>query len=672
MIANTINLDLNHMLNTIRVVKFGIVASTIVSFLLAGVAPAQAPDTTTLTAVVISATKTPASRGLLTQAVTILTGEQLRAQGITRVSDALRTVPGASVVQSGAIGSVTSLFLRGGESRYTKVLVDGVPVNSPGGFFDFSHLTTDNIERIEIVRGPSSVVYGADAVSGVIQIFTRQGRGPLSMNADVRGGTYRTIDGSADANGASNHTRFSIGAAEHKTDGIIPFNNQYYNGTLSASAGLTPAGGNDAVVTARYTTAEYHYPTDFTGAPVDSNSYRVQHRLTAGFDGTARLGASLKGKLLVGGNEVSDLTEDIAVPFGGTSPVHSAQLSKDYRHSVEGRLLFGLPSAATFNIGAEYVKERERSFGSAGAVGARTSTTSSFSADRTNRAAYAELLGTSSDGVAYTLAARRDDNSDYDPFNTYRVGASTPVSSALRLRTSVSTAFNAPAFDQIRPTLFTTGSPGLKPERSRAYEVGLEQSLVYGILHLTGDYFNQRFTDLIQFVSGGPPSFLGSYANLTEAESKGYDVGLVLTPVANWSGSVSYTQATPRVTKVASAYTGGLNPGDALIRRPTHSGNAVVTYSAQNAGSFSMMTSYIGKRPDLDFTQFPSPTVTLPAYVKVDVAMSLELLRSATGKSSLAFTARVDNALDRKYEDVLHFSTPRRTFLLGARLTGSL
>ena len=126
------------------------------------------------------------------------------------------------------------------------------------------------------------------------------------------------------------------------------------------------------------------------------------------------------------------------------------------------------------------------------------------------------------------------------------------------------------------------------------------------------------------------------------------------------------------MTKVAATYTGGLKPGDALIRRPTHSGNAVLTYSALNAGSFSMMTSYVGKRPDLDFNQFPSPTVTLPAYVKVDLAMSRDLVHSATGKSSLAFTARVDNALDRKYEDVLHFSTPRRTLLLGARLTGSL
>ena len=112
----------------------------------------------------------------VTQPVTVITGEELRARGITRVSDALRSVPGATLVQNGSVGSVNSLFLRGGESRYTKVLIDGVAVNAPGGFFDFSHLTTDNIERIEVVRGPASVVYGADAVSGVIQIFTRPPR----------------------------------------------------------------------------------------------------------------------------------------------------------------------------------------------------------------------------------------------------------------------------------------------------------------------------------------------------------------------------------------------------------------------------------------------------------------------------------------------------------------
>ena len=633
---------------------------------------AQAPDTATLTAMIISATKTPVSRTTLTQAVTVLSGEELRARGITRVSDALRSVPGASLVQNGPNGSVTTLFLRGGESRYTKVLIDGVAVNAPGGFFDFSHLTTDNIERIEIVRGPASVAYGADAVSGVIQIFTRQGRGPLSVNADLRGGTYKTLDGGFEANGANGKSRFSIGAGEHKTDGILAFNNQYYNGTLSASAGITPSVGNDAVVTARYTTAEYHYPTDYTGAPVDSNSYRVQHRLTGGFNGTRKLSETVKGKLLLGTNEVSDLTEDIAPPYAGAPTVHSKLLSRNYRHSAEGQLLFQLPSSGTLNIGSEYMQERERSGDSEGTPGKALSPTSTFSADRNNKAAYGELTATSSDGVSYALSARRDQNSDYDAFNTYRVGASTPVTSALRLRTSVSTAFNAPAFEQLRPTLYTTGSPNLMPERSRAFEVGLEQNIIYGIVHLSVDYFNQRFTDLIQYVPGGPPNYLGSYANLSEAQSRGYDIEMTMTPVNGWSSSASYTIATPRVTKISSAYTGDLKVGDALVRRPTHTGNAAVSYSNPSSGSFSLMASYIGKRPDYDFSQFPSPVVTLPSYMKFDAAASLAIFHTDSGNGSLSITGRVDNLLDKKYEDVLRFASPRRTFLIGARLTGSL
>src|SRR5919206_5102709 len=135
----------------------------------------QSPDTTKLEPVVVSASKIPQRADALPQAITVLSGDDLRARGVTRVSDALREVPGAQLVQSGSFGSLTSLFLRGGESRYTKVLIDGVAVNSAGGSFDFSHLTTDNIDRIEIVRGPASVLYGADAVTGVVQIFTRRG-----------------------------------------------------------------------------------------------------------------------------------------------------------------------------------------------------------------------------------------------------------------------------------------------------------------------------------------------------------------------------------------------------------------------------------------------------------------------------------------------------------------
>lgn len=632
---------------------------------------AQRADTTTLDPVVISATKNPAARAALTQSVTVITREQIQALGITRVSDALQMVPGVAMVQNGSIGSVNTLFLRGGESRYTRVLIDGVAVNAPGGFFDFSHLTTDNVERIEIVRGPASVVHGADAMTGVVQIFTRQGKGPLQFAATGRAGSHATREATADMSGRSGGSHFSIGGGARRTDGVLAFNNQYYNGTLSGSAGFAPVPGARAAVSARYTAAEFHYPTDYTGAPVDSNAYRVQHRLTAGVHGTSRLTKSIEAGVLLGANDVSDLTEDIAVPFGSTVPYHSALRSRHRRKSGEAGLIFTLPSDAKLSAGAEYVTESEWSVSEEGPVNGASQPTSAFSAGRNSKAVYAELTGGRASRASYTFAARRDDNSDYEAFTTYRAGASFPLEEAVRIRASISTAFNAPAFNQLRPTLYTVGSPGLRPENTRAWEVAVEEMLFSGGARISAAYFNQRFRQLIQFVQGGPPGFLGSYANLTEAESNGFEVEFSGRVPNGWSVTAAYSRSRPRVRRVSPDYTGNLRPGDPLIRRPVNSGSASLSW-ASDAGSLSFSGTFIGSRPDLDFSEFPSRRVTLASYARVDVAGSRKLLQTASGRSSLSLTARVENALNRGYEDVLNFPAPGRTILLGARYDGRM
>ena len=625
----------------------------------------QAHDTAQLRTVVVSATKVPRPAATLSQAVTVLSGDDLRARGVVRVSDALREVPGASLVQSGSYGAITSLFLRGGESRYTKVLIDGVAVNSPGGSFDFSHLTTDNIDRIEIVRGPASVLYGADAVTGIVQIFTRRGSDQGRMSFGGRGGTYRSLDLDADAVGSTPLGGFSLGAAHHSTDGIIPFNNAYRNGTLSSALTLAQSAAGDARVTARYTTAEFHYPTDFTGAPVDTNSYRVQHRLTVGLDAGRSLTPNIEARLLAGNNDVWDLSEDIAVPFGGTAPQHSAFRSRGYRRNVEGRLGFTLPTDATVTVGGTYEQEHENSSNASGNVGGPTSETDSFDASRHNVAYYSELLGNLTDRFAYTVAGRVDDNSDYRRFATYRLGLNAVIVPALRLRASLSTAFNAPAFNQLRPTLFTVGSPNLRPEKSRSAEIGLASNFHPEVFGLSVGYFNQRFSDLIQFVNGGPPDFLGSFANLTGATSNGYEAELQLTPVTNWRGTASYTIVNPRVTNVDPTYQGSSKVGDALIRRPSHSGSAVVSYGRPPSASFGASVSFVGKRADMDFSQFPSPFVTLPSYTKVDLSAELPLTRVRRG--GITLNARLENVFDKRYEDVLNFAAPGRTILIGAR-----
>ena len=636
-----------------------------VVFVPSGSARGQANDTAQLGTVVVSASKVPKPASSLTQPVTVLLGEDLRARGVTRVSDALREVPGAALVQSGSYGAVTSLFLRGGESRYTKVLIDGVPVNAPGGFFDFSHLTTDNIDRIEIVRGPASVLYGADAVSGIVQIFTRKGSGDPRASVGLRAGTYHSLDIDGDAAGSTPLGRFSLGAAHHSTNGVLPFNNEYRNGTLSSALTLAEGASGDARISARYTAAEFHYPTDFAGQPVDSNSYRTQHRLTVGLDAGRNLNSNVQARLLVGSNDVSDLTADIAIPFGATSPEHSEFRSRGYRRSAEGRLSFFLPTDATLTVGAAYEREHENSSNGSGAVGGPIVQTDSFDASRHNNAYYTELLGNLTERLSYTLSGRIDDNSDYDRFGTYRVGVNAGLLLSIRLRASLSTAFNAPAFNQLRPTLYTVGSPSLLPERIRSAEVGLVTTIRPELIQASASYFTQRFADLIQYVNGAPPTFKGSYANLTAASSNGYEAEVQISPVRSWRGSASYTIVNPRVRAVDPAYQGSDKVGDALIRRPSHSGSLLVSYARPSSASFGVAMSFVGKRADLDFAQFPSPRVTLASYTKLDLSADLPL--ATVHRGGLKLSLRLENALDKRYEDVLHFAAPGRTVLIGAR-----
>ena len=627
---------------------------------------AQLPDTTRLEPVVVSASKIPQRADALSQAITVLSGDDLRARGVTRVTDALREVPGAQLVQSGSFGSLTSLFLRGGESRYTKVLIDGVPVNSAGGSFDFSHLTTDNIDRIEIVRGPASVLYGADAVTGVVQIFTRRGAAKPTASISGRGGSYHTLDVDGGTLGATGMLNYSLGAGQHSTDGVLPFNNEYRNGTLSTSIGVAHSDVGEARVSARYTAAEFHYPTDFTGQPVDTNSYRVQHRLTIGVDANRSLGSRAQARVLAGTNDVYDLSEDIAVPFGSSTQQHSAFRSRGYRRNAEGRIALFLPTNAALTFGGVYEQEHENSANGSGPVGAPTTQTDAFDATRHTVAYYGELLGNPVERISYTLSGRLDDNSDYDRFATYRIGGNAELLPRVRLRAFLSSAFNAPAFNELRPTLYTVGNPELRPEKIHSGEIGLIGSLPGDVARVSASYFAQRFGDLIQYVNGGPPDFKGSFANLNAATSNGYEMELQLAPTSRLRSSASYTIVNPRVSKVDPNYGGTDRAGDALLRRPTHSGAFTLSYFDPAGFNLGAVVGYVGTRPDLDFSQFPSPRVSLPAYTKFDLSGEVPIFQ---GSTRLTLTGRVENIFNKRYEEVLHFAAPGRTILIGGRAT---
>ncbi len=632
-------------------------------------ASAQAADSTSLPDVVVTATKTPSDRSRLGVPVTVISGAELRAKGITRVVDALREAPGLSVVQNGSTGSVNSIFLRGGESRYTKVLLDGVPLNAPGGYIDLSHLTTDNIERIEIVRGPSSVVHGADAVAGVIQIFTKSGGGTARSTASARTGSLGTREIEVTTAGQAGMSAFSLGGGFHSTDGIHPFNNEYRNGTLSGSVTVPVQNVANLRLVTRYTSAEYHYPTDYTGAPVDSNSYRVQHRLIASIQADREINSRVRASLSAGGNDVRDLTEEIQVPFGSASRLNMASRSVVFRRFGDARVTMDLPRSANLTFGAAYQREREAAANLDRPIGGTWKESASFSAARTNAAFYTELLGNALENVSYTLSGRYDRNSDFGNFETHSAGLSIRALRDTRLRGSFGTAFNAPAFSQMRPTLYTKESPNLEAERSSTWQVGIEQVVAPGIA-LAATLFRQRFSQMIQYVSGGPPDFMGSYANLAAASANGSELEATIDPSA-WSAGLrgvmvkaNYTEVRPRVTSLDASYSGTLSVGEALIRRPTHSANLSASV-ARRFWDLSAAATRVGRRPDVDFSQFPSPTLTLDAYTRLDLAGSISLNSSRLG--NWAATARSENVFNTRYEDVIGFAAPGRTVYVGLR-----
>lgn len=631
--------------------------------------PVSAQDTTAteLEPVVVSASKAPPGTAPIAQGVSVITGAELRAAGVERVSEALRLVPGAAVVGGGAVGAVTSLFLRGGESRYTKVLIDGVAVNSVGGYFDFSHLTTDNVERIEIVRGPGSVVHGADAMTGVVHIFTRRGNDAPRIEADVRGGTYGTLNGSAALIGASDQLEYSVAGARYTTDGILPFNNEYSNATLSGSVRFMPASATRIDLSARRGFARYHYPTDFLGFVEDSNSFRDQRRLTVGLDAAHRLSDQVEFRLIAGSNGVTDLTDDIEPPppwIESQDDVHTKFRTRTSRRSSELRATFYLPRGGAITSGVEYVRETERTLATEGPVGGVSSPTSSFAGTRGTRVGFAELSGDAG-RLDYTVSGRVDRPSDFGSFATYRVGLGSRWG-GVRLRASAGTAFNAPAFSQLLPTEFTVGSPDLDPERVRAVEVGIDWSFARERLRLGLTRFDQRFLDLIQFVNGGPPDFLGSYANLAEARSRGWEVDVRAVPVTGWVLTGSFTQLNARVSRLDERYDGSLEVGQRLIRRSSRAASGALAFVGWDRGRVGLAMRHVGRRPDLDFRAFPSPVVQLPAYTVTDLWGSIRLLRTSGG-GGLSLTARVENLFGKDYEEILYYGAPGRTVLIGGR-----
>ena len=226
----------------------------------------QDEDTFQLDPLIITATRSAERLSQTTRSVSVISAEDIAAQGVQTVADALRSVPGLDVVRTSGLGATTSIFTRGSESDQTIVLIDGVKVNLTGGAIDLANLSVDNVERIEVVRGSASTLYGSSAMGGVIHIVTRRGSGPLSASLSVSSGTFGTHTQRAAIAAGTPWGGLSVAASRVDSDGHLAFNNQYDNANLSLRADLSPDEHTNLDLTLRHTDSEFHFPTDGTGA----------------------------------------------------------------------------------------------------------------------------------------------------------------------------------------------------------------------------------------------------------------------------------------------------------------------------------------------------------------------------------------------------------------------
>jgi vitamin B12 transporter len=630
------------------------------------VLPAQEPtDTVALNPVVVTATRVPRPATDVPALVTVLSGAELRARGITTVYEALRDVPGATVVQTGAFGGQTSLFLRGGQSDYVKVLVDGVPLNQPGGAFDFANLRTDNVDRIEVLRGPASVLYGSDAVTGVVQIFTRRGEGPGTGAMTVGGGTYGTLDWDAEASGGSRKASYSFGASRLTSNGVYSFNNDYRNTLTSGLVRFAPDERTDATLTVRYHDDTYHFPTNGAGVPQDQNQYNYGSGPTVGLDVGHSFSRRLEARLLLTTNNA-----DVGYDNQPDSPADSNlfhSLDRFRRASADLRANLHLPAGAVVTAGAAFEQEHDRSTNvCASSFG--DCTTPPVDTSRWNGALYAQVVSDVARRMSLVAGARLEDNQRFGTYATYRAGAVYRVTASTRIRATAGTSFREPTFYENFSTGYSIGNPDLKPEHARSWEVGLEQSLARGRATFSGTFFDQRFVDMIDY----NPSALAptpNYENIAGATANGVELGFRAIPGALSLG-MSYTYLHTEVTNPGFDTTSGaaLASGQPLVRRPKHSARLDLDYRVRERGTASLSITYVGDRQDQDFATFPYPRVTLPSYTRVDLAGEIHLLRSRGPAPELAASVRIENLLDLAYQEVKNFPARGRTILIGARL----
>jgi vitamin B12 transporter len=632
-------------------------------------ATAEAPAAQEMDDLVVTATRLPTPRGEVASAVTVITAEEIRRRQYRSVSQALRSVPGVHVVQTGGPGQQTSVFMRGANSNHTLVLIDGIEAtdpSSPAGAVDFSNLWLDNVERIEVVRGPQSTLYGSDAIGGVIHIHTRRGAGPLHGGGRLEGGSDSTFNQQASAAGATERLNYSLGVTHIDTDGdsVTPSrlrngasaeDDNYENWTGSARLGMEVSDTLEVNLFGRYIDSETDLDpelemfgfgtTEDRDARLDQTEYLLRAEARAQLlDGLweATLSTSYTDFDRNNRNDRQSPTETLTrTNFDGDKL--KLELKNDF-YPLDAHVI---------TLGLETEKENMDSGGFSDFGGFVIGEESD--ADARNSAAYAQDQFSHGDRIFGTLGLRYDDHDGFGSELTYRFA---PVyvhrETDTRLKASVATGFKAPTLfqtDGFTPNnlgSFYRGNPDLDPEESFGWEVGVEQALLGERLSVGVTWFKSNIDDLMQVVFD--PSFNSTYENIDEADIQGAETFLQLRPLEALAIRLDYTYTDAEDDRT----------GEPLLRRPKHKLDVDVELRPTNRMSVNLAVNYVADYKDI--SRETSGVINGDDYAVLDVAADYQLNRR------WRLFGRVENVTDEHYEPADGFQAPDRGLFAGAEL----
>lgn len=611
--------------------------------------PGAAPENVEqLPEIVVSASRVPLEAEAVGSSVTVITAEEIARKQVRVVSDLLREVPGIAVHRSGTAGTLTAVRMRGSAHRHTLVLIDGVKVSDPssiGAIYDFADLLAADIERIEILRGPQSGLYGSDAIGGVIHITTKKGHGPVTANASVEGGSFGTGGFSAGIRGGSNGHHFSLGAAGLGTSGISIAGGDekdgYRNQTYSAKLGVRPAEDLDLELAGRYVKARVetdNVPTD-NDDRTDSDQVmgrgRLRYSLLDG-DWKHAFGAALHR------------TRRSVVSQWGTNEYDGRKTRFDY----ETNLLFETEAMADASHAVTFVAEQEKNSQKSGGLASEV----------TNYGYSGEYQLGLLDRLFLSGSLRYDDNKRFKDTTTFRVTAAYVVDrSGTRFHGSYGTGVKNPTLSHLFQQFGRIGpNPDVEPEESQGWDIGVEQSLMEDRLSLDLTYFSNRPTNLIYWNDAGTPYDWQNpetgdddfYDNLEgTSRIRGLELTLRATPAEGWNISAQYT------------CTDAKDPdGQPLPRRAEHVASVNLGYSLPGGkAGVDLGIDYNGKQLNL-----ATDPVMIDDFVLVNVAADYKL-----GEQVELF-GRIDNLFDKDYEEVPGYRTTGIGFHAGVRGTFEL